>query len=92
MSKRKATNWNYPTSIWFGHERTKDIVKACEHLNIKNPYFSLQIKIENIQIDKKQLFKQTATKQNRKKSVNVKGLMMVWCVIKSHEIRVREWE
>ncbi|PHR74342.1 MAG: alcohol dehydrogenase [Arcobacter sp.] len=37
MSKRKATNWNYPTSIWFGHERTKDIVKACEHLNIKNP-------------------------------------------------------
>jgi len=37
MSKINTTNWNYPTSIWFGHERTNDIVKACKHLNIKNP-------------------------------------------------------
>ena len=37
MSKINSTNWNYPTAIWFGHERVKDIVKACKQLNMKNP-------------------------------------------------------
>ncbi len=37
MSQINSTNWNYPTSIWFGHKRTDDIVKACKHLNIKKP-------------------------------------------------------
>jgi len=32
-----STNWNYPTTVWFGHNRIKDISKACEHLNIKKP-------------------------------------------------------
>ena len=50
MSKRKATNWNYPTSIWFGHERTKDIVKACEHLNIKNPLIVTDEALVNLPI------------------------------------------
>jgi alcohol dehydrogenase class IV len=30
-------NWNYPTAIWFGLNRIKDIQKACDDLNIKNP-------------------------------------------------------
>ena len=30
-------NWNYPTSMWFGLNRIKDIQKACDDLNIKNP-------------------------------------------------------
>ena len=30
-------NWNYPTSMWFGLHRIKDIQKACDDLNIKNP-------------------------------------------------------
>ena len=30
-------NWNYPTPIWFGLNRVKEIQKACESLNIKNP-------------------------------------------------------
>jgi len=30
-------NWNYPTSIWFGMNRVKDIESACNNLNIKNP-------------------------------------------------------
>ena len=30
-------NWNYPTPIWFGPGRIKDIQKECDHLNILNP-------------------------------------------------------
>ena len=30
-------NWNYPTSIWFGLNRIKEIQKACDDLNISNP-------------------------------------------------------
>ena len=30
-------NWNYPTNIWFGVDRAKQIQEACNQLNIKNP-------------------------------------------------------
>ena len=30
-------NWNYPTSIWFGLDRIKEIQKACDELKITNP-------------------------------------------------------
>jgi alcohol dehydrogenase class IV len=30
-------NWNYPTTIWVGENRIKDLGKACTELNIKNP-------------------------------------------------------
>ena len=30
-------NWNYPTYMWFGLNRIKEIQKACDNLNIKNP-------------------------------------------------------
>ncbi len=30
-------NWNYPTNVWFGVDRTKEIQKACNTLGIKNP-------------------------------------------------------
>ena len=30
-------NWNYPTTIWFGDQRIKEIQKACESLNIHKP-------------------------------------------------------
>ena len=30
-------NWNYPTTIWFGVDRIKEIQKACEELNIQKP-------------------------------------------------------
>ena len=32
-------NWNYPTIIWSGENRIKDLNKACSELNIKNPLF-----------------------------------------------------
>ena len=30
-------NWNYPTNIWFGADRAKQIQEACNQLNVKNP-------------------------------------------------------
>ena len=30
-------NWNYPTPIWFGLDRVKEIQIACDNLDIKNP-------------------------------------------------------
>ena len=30
-------NWNYPTTIWFGENRYKDIQEACSSINIQNP-------------------------------------------------------
>jgi len=33
------SNWNYPTIVWIGENRSKDIPKACEVKKIKNPLF-----------------------------------------------------
>jgi len=33
------TNWNFPTMIWFGNGRIKDLALACDQLNMKNPLF-----------------------------------------------------
>ncbi len=31
------SNWNYPTNIWVGENRIKDLGLACKNLNIKKP-------------------------------------------------------
>ena len=33
----KKFNWNYPTSMWVGENRIKDLSIACNNLNIKKP-------------------------------------------------------
>ena len=33
------SNWNYPTTIWFGAGRVNELVKACVQLGIKKPLF-----------------------------------------------------
>ena len=33
----KKFNWNYPTSMWVGENRIKDLSIACKNLNIKKP-------------------------------------------------------
>ena len=30
-------NWNYPTTMWVGQNRVKDLSNACKNLNIKKP-------------------------------------------------------
>jgi|TARA_B110000438_G_scaffold121771_1_gene118891 alcohol dehydrogenase class IV len=32
-------NWNYPTTIWAGEDRSNDLIEACVVANIKNPLF-----------------------------------------------------
>ena len=32
-------NWNYPTTMWVGENRIKDLSLACKKLNIKKPLF-----------------------------------------------------
>ncbi len=30
-------NWNYPTNVWFGPDRSQQIQQACDALSVKNP-------------------------------------------------------
>ena len=30
-------NWNYPTSVWVGEDRIKDLSQACKNLKISSP-------------------------------------------------------
>ncbi|MDP2337160.1 MAG: iron-containing alcohol dehydrogenase [Bacteroidota bacterium] len=46
------TNWNFPTAIWFGNGRIKEIVNACQQLNIQNPLFVTDEGLVNINIVK----------------------------------------
>ncbi len=32
-------NWNYPTTVWVGKNRIKDLSEACNNLNIARPLF-----------------------------------------------------
>jgi len=32
-------NWNYPTSVWVGENRIKDLSQACKNLKISSPLF-----------------------------------------------------
>ena len=37
--KTASSNWNYPTSIWFGNGRIGELASACRKLNITKPLF-----------------------------------------------------
>ena len=30
-------NWNYPTTVWVGKDRAKDLEKACDEIKTLNP-------------------------------------------------------
>ena len=32
-------NWNYPTCVWVGENRIKDLSQACKNLDISSPLF-----------------------------------------------------
>jgi len=32
-------NWNYPTSVWVGENRIKDLSQACKNLDVSSPLF-----------------------------------------------------
>ncbi len=47
------TNWNYPTSVWVGENRSKDLPQACKDLNISSPLFVTDKDLVNIEMVKK---------------------------------------
>ena len=49
-------NWNYPTTIWFGKGRIKEIEPACKFLKIKKPFFVTDANLLNLDFIKKILF------------------------------------
>ncbi len=53
----KKFNWNYPTTIWAGENRIKDIGLACRTLNIKKPLLITDSGLANSEILKKTLKK-----------------------------------
>ena len=46
------TNWNYPTSLWVGENRVKDLSLACQNLKIKKPLFVTDKDLINLPIVK----------------------------------------
>ena len=43
----KKFNWNYPTSMWVGENRIKDLSIACKNLNIKKPLLVTDKDLDN---------------------------------------------
>ena len=61
------SNWNYPTTVWFGEGRVKDLYLACKNLKIKKPLF-----VTDKDLGKSDLVKKITNDKNLKKlSINV---------------------
>ena len=61
------SNWNYPTTVWFGEGRVKDLYLACKNLKIQKPLL-----VTDKDLGKSDLVKKITTDQNLKKlSINV---------------------
>jgi len=45
-------NWNYPTSVWVGENRVKDLAIACKNLNISSPLFTTDKDLVNLEMVK----------------------------------------
>ena len=47
------SNWNYPTTVWIGKNRVKDLSTACKNLKINNPLFVTDKDLIQLQMVKK---------------------------------------
>jgi len=45
-------NWNYPTSVWVGENRIKDLPQACKNLKISSPLFVTDKDLINLDMTK----------------------------------------
>ena len=50
-------NWNYPTTIWVGKDRIKDLYLACSNLKIQNPLFVTDKDLINLPMAKEVISK-----------------------------------
>ena len=69
----KKFNWNYPTTMWVGENRIKDMVLACKNLNLEKPLF-----VTDDQLINKKIVKDTLKNLNNENITvevysNVKG-------------------
>ena len=69
----KKTNWNYPTTMWVGESRIKDIAIACKNLDITKPLFVTDKGLVETEIVKKTLLILDDNKLNPKLFSNVIG-------------------
>ncbi len=46
------SNWNYPTTVWVGEDRVKDLGEACHNLKVNNPLFVTDKDLVNLQFIK----------------------------------------
>ncbi|MDC0167994.1 iron-containing alcohol dehydrogenase [bacterium] len=46
------SNWNYPTTVWVGENRIKDLSLACKNLKIKKPFFVTDKNLINLKMVK----------------------------------------
>lgn len=46
------SNWNFPTTMWFGNGRIKDLSQACRKFNIQHPLFVTDEGLVNLDIVK----------------------------------------
>ena len=69
----KKFNWNYPTTMWVGENRIRDISLACKKLNIKKPLLVTDSGLANSQIVKKTLEKLNIENINTEIYSNVTG-------------------
>ena len=46
-------NWNYPTTVWVGENRIKDLVDGCINLQISKPLFVTDKDLINLPMVKK---------------------------------------
>ena len=45
--------WNFPTIVWIGENRVKELIKACEQLKITKPLFVTDKDLINLSFVKK---------------------------------------
>tara|TARA_B110000014_G_scaffold239865_1_gene207588 strand:- start:24 stop:299 length:276 start_codon:yes stop_codon:yes gene_type:complete len=63
-------NWNYPTTLWVGENRIRDLTLACNNLKISNPLFVTDKDlinlpfVKNVLLELKKNFKEINTFSN----------------------------
>ena len=71
------SNWNYPTTVWVGKDRIKDLGEACHNLKINNPLFVTDKDLVNLTYIKeliseiKKNLKRKKLKQKQKQSMTL---------------------
>tara|TARA_B100001063_G_scaffold214929_1_gene215557 strand:+ start:809 stop:1993 length:1185 start_codon:yes stop_codon:yes gene_type:complete len=70
---KKKFNWNYPTTMWVGENRIKDIALACKNLGITKPLFVTDQGLVRTQIVKSTLSILDDNKLNTKLFSDVVG-------------------